>query len=174
MQFNKCIHTPYLHLTRLMTCFVTAMHSKRVGLNEPEKSKTFAKKNCANTCNFSKTCCFKLLQPQPRYKAFFLGSGIGFSEFTYAGEAGDHWNRGSEGWWLVGRLSFLLCWCHWWCTAVQRFAVDKAVILMTSSTGTPAGRGSCVGSIGSFLSFGSFNHFGSFGSFGSFGVTFNR
>ena len=33
---------------------------------------------------------------------------------------------------------------------MQRFAGDKAVILMASSTGTPTGRGSGVGSFGSF------------------------
>ena len=33
---------------------------------------------------------------------------------------------------------------------MQRFAGDKAVILMASSTGTPAGRGFGVGSSGSF------------------------
>ena len=33
---------------------------------------------------------------------------------------------------------------------MQRFAGDKAVILMASSTGTPAGRGSGVGSFGYF------------------------
>ena len=33
---------------------------------------------------------------------------------------------------------------------MQRFVGDKAVILTASSTGTPAGRGSGVGSFGSF------------------------